>query len=168
MDGANRYIEDWYDAGLNGDHAGHQIRMNPAVALSWPAHVQVGDMLPCYDCHNPHGSRGHDGVRPNGLLISDERPEWSGLEATRTDPAQARNFCFACHIPADGIPGSQVVEGIVMNSISMRPGHASSDLQSCHDCHGRDYSGPTAHNVHNPASGADAGGFDAGFDPWRR
>ncbi len=153
MEMQNQLIEDFYDPSLNGQTAGHQIRRNPAVALSWPSHVQVGDMLPCYDCHNPHGSQGYNGAQPNGFLISDQRTGWSGLTSTLTDAAQARRFCFGCHIPTDGIAGTQTVEGIVMNSLSQdEAAHVSTALESCYDCHGRDYSGPTGHNVHNPLS----------------
>lgn len=150
MDPENRFIQDYYDAGLNGDHAGHQIRMSPETAISWPSHVEAGDMLPCYDCHNPHGSEGNNGVEPNAFLLSDERPDWSGLTDTLTDPSQCRRFCLGCHIPSDGIPGSITVEGIVMNTIPDETGHSSFDTQSCYDCHGSDYSGPTGNNVHNP------------------
>jgi len=168
MDVSNRYIEDYYDSGLNGNFAGHQIRKNPRIALSWPAHVQIGDKLACYDCHNPHGSIGGNGVEPNAFLLSDQRQQWSGLQATLTDARQARAFCLGCHITSDGIPGSQVVQGIVMNTLSPQTAHESFDLQSCYGCHGSDYSGPTAHNVHNPSiesSVADPKGFD---EPWRR
>jgi len=150
MDLENHRISDYYDAGLNGDAAGHQIRRNPAVALSWPSHIQNGDMLPCYDCHNPHGSRGYNGVEPNGWLISDERPGWSGLTDTVGDPSQCRRFCFGCHIPSDGIAGTQEVEGIVMNVLSGAAGHAAADAESCYRCHGSDYDAPLAHNAHNP------------------
>jgi predicted CXXCH cytochrome family protein len=169
MDVSNRYIEDWYDSGLNGDFAGHQIRRNPAIALSWPARVQVGDKLACYDCHDPHGSAGGNGVEPNAFLLSDERPQWSGLEATLTDAKQARKFCLGCHIPADGMPGSQAVQGIVMNTLSPQEAHQSLDLRSCYECHGNDYSGPTAHNVHNPSLGIGVADPNRGFgEPWRR
>jgi hypothetical protein len=150
MDPENRRIEDYYDSGLNGATAGHQIRRDPRVAVSWPAHILAGDKLPCYDCHNPHGSEGGDGVQPNAFLLSDERPEWSGLVRTVSDPAQCRAFCFGCHIPSDGIPGTKEVEGIVMNTIPNVDGHASSSAQSCYACHDSDYSGPEGHNVHNP------------------
>jgi hypothetical protein len=155
METSNRLIEDYYDAGLNGAFAGHQIRKNPAVAISWPSHVKIGDMLPCYDCHNPHGSRGYDGVRPNGYLLSDERPGWSGIVDPTASAEESRRFCLGCHVPSDGMPGSRSVEGIVMNAISTRSGHVSSDAESCHGCHGADYSGPTSVNVHHPASGND-------------
>lgn len=161
MDLENRFIEDYYDAGLNGEHAGHQIRMNPDIAISWPSHIQQGDMLPCYDCHNPHGSQGYNGVEPNAFLISDQRREWSGLTDTLNDPRQCRQFCFGCHIPSDGVPGTRSVEGIVMNTLPRRGEHRAGDTVSCYDCHGRDYSSATGSNVHNPASNW------RGRDPWR-
>ena len=58
MEGSGRRIADFYNSAINPDEtAGHQIRMDPDIALSWPSHVRVGDKLPCYDCHNPHGSQ---------------------------------------------------------------------------------------------------------------
>lgn len=151
MDLENQLIADYYDRGLNGNTAGHQIRMDSDIAISWPPYVQSGDMLPCYECHNPHGSAGYDGVRPNGFLISDHRRGWSGLTDTLNDPAQARTFCLGCHIPSDGIAGSQVVSGIVMNTLPSGAWHRSSDTRSCYQCHGKDYGSPTGFNVHNPA-----------------
>jgi predicted CXXCH cytochrome family protein len=153
MDASNRAIADFYDSALSGENAGHRIRKNPNVALSWPAHVQVGDKLACYDCHAAHGSVGNDGVQPNAFLISDQRSGWSGLDDTLNDPMQARRFCLGCHIPSDGIPGTETVQGIVMNTLSNMEPHLSTNATSCHDCHGRDYSSPTAHNVHNPGKG---------------
>jgi predicted CXXCH cytochrome family protein len=158
MDLENQTIADYYDAGLNGVSAGHQIRFNLAVAISWPSYMQPGDMLPCYECHNPHGSAGYDGARPNGYLISDHRQGWSGLTDTKGDPAQSRRFCLGCHISSDGVPGSQIVSGIVMNTLSIGSGHASTDNQGCWACHGRDYDTPTSHNVHNPAPQPGQGG----------
>lgn len=157
MELANRYIEDYYDPGLNHDTAGHRIRMNPDVALSWPSWIQQGDMMPCHACHNPHGSLGNNLAEPNAYLISDERNGWSGLTNTLTDASAARRFCFGCHIPADGIAGSQEVLGIVMNTLSEEQGHREMDGISCYDCHGRDYSSPTGYNVHHPAE--EPGGF---------
>jgi hypothetical protein len=166
----SRAIADFYDSSLNGPSAGHQIRRDPRIALSWPPHVQVGDKLPCYDCHNVHGSEGNDRTRPNGSLISDQRLDWSGLTDTRNVAAQARGFCLGCHIPSDRIAGTQEVEGIVMNTLSERPAHASADVQSCYECHGSDYSSPTGNNVHNPArtpSGGSIEGWPRLGDPWR-
>ncbi len=150
MEPTGRYIADYYDSAMNGEHAGHQIRMESDIALSWPPHIRQGDKLPCYDCHNPHGSRGYNNLGPNAYVISDERPGWYGLTDTKTDPVQSRRFCLGCHIPSDGIPGSQMVEGIVMNTIPNESGHLSTDTRGCFQCHGSDYSSPTSNNVHNP------------------
>jgi predicted CXXCH cytochrome family protein len=159
MDEESRRIADFYDSRINhDDKVGHQIRLSKKSALSWPSHVEKGDKLPCYDCHNSHGSMGNDGVQPNGFLISDQRPGWSGLTDTLNDPIQNRRFCFGCHIPADGIPGSQSVEGIVMNTIPNRREHRSDGSTSCYECHGNDYSSPNANNVHHP----DIGGHGIG------
>jgi hypothetical protein len=154
MEISGKEIQDYYDSSLNPDlFAGHQIRMNPQVAISWPSHIRQGDKLPCYDCHNPHGSRGFNGAGPNTYLISDEREGWANLVDTRTDPAQSRLFCFGCHIGSDGVPGSREVEGIVMNTISDRPGHHAFDIQGCFECHGADYSTSNSNNVHHPGKG---------------
>lgn len=154
MDEENRRIADFYDSRINPDNqAGHQIRLSSQSALSWPSHVEKGDKLPCYDCHNSHGSAGNDGIQPNGFLISDQRSGWNGLTDTLNDPEQTRRFCFGCHIPADGIPGSQSVGGIVMNAIPNRRQHRSDDTTSCYECHGSDYSSPDAYNVHHPRIG---------------
>lgn len=149
MNLSGRQIADYYDAGLNGESAGHQIRFNPQVGLSWPAHIRRGDMLSCSDCHNPHGSMGNNGAQPNAFLISDQRPGWSGLTDPRGVAEQARRFCLGCHIPSDGVPGTQEVQGIVMNAISDRGPHRSDSTQSCYFCHGDDYTGPTSNNVHH-------------------
>lgn len=150
MNASGRLIADFYDSSINGESAGHQIRMNPEVALSWPSHLHFGDKLPCYDCHNAHGSRGYNNEGPNANLISDERPGWSNLTDTKTDPAQSRRFCLGCHIPSDGVPGSITVEGIIMNAIPNEDGHLSTDARGCFECHGADYASPQSNNVHNP------------------
>jgi hypothetical protein len=157
MSEESRRIADFYDSRINDDRrAGHQIRMKRDIALSWPSHIERGDKLPCSDCHNPHGSIGNDGVQSNGFLLSDERPGWSGLTDTRGDPEQARRFCFGCHIPSDGVPGSRTVGGIVMNTIPNEgPFHREAGTTSCYDCHGRDYSTSTGFNVHHLSEGED-------------
>jgi len=153
MESESRSIADYYDSAMNADGtAGHQIQMNPDVAISWPSHVRVGDKLPCYDCHNPHGSRGYNGEGPNAFLLSDERPGWSNLIDPRNNPDDNRRFCLGCHIPSDGAPGSQTVEGIVMNAIPDEDGHRSTDMRGCSHCHGRDYTTSNSFNVHHPAA----------------
>ncbi|UCH83911.1 MAG: cytochrome c3 family protein [Candidatus Latescibacterota bacterium] len=151
MESENRLIQDFYDSSINNDgYAGHQIRKNPRVAISWPSFVQVGDKLPCYNCHNPHGSQGYNALGPNAFLISDERPGWENLTDTLADPLQNRRFCLGCHIDADGIPGSITVNGIVMNTLSNIPAHGTGSFESCGNCHGADYSSSTSYNVHHP------------------
>lgn len=160
----NQFIEDYYDPGLN-ENAGHRIDFDPQIAISWPPHIQRGDMLPCYDCHNPHGSEGNNGAAPNAFLISDQRTDWSGLTETLTDRTQSRRFCLGCHILSDGIPGSQVVEGIVMNTLSDRGAHRSTASQGCYQCHGNDYSGPRSNNVHNPGRPGQGSILGDSFEP---
>jgi hypothetical protein len=92
-------------------------------------------------------------VTPNGYLLSDQRPGWYGLTDTKTDPTQNRRFCLGCHIPADGVPGSIEVGGIVMNALSNEAAHLSTATEGCFDCHGADYSTPTSFNVHHPGEG---------------
>lgn len=151
MDETSKRIEDFYNSAINSDgYAGHQIRMDPDVAISWPSHIRAGDKLPCYDCHNPHGSRGYNGEGANAFLISDQRQGWSNLTDTLNDPVQTRRFCFGCHIPSDGVPGSQTVEGILMNTLPDKKPHRSSSTDGCTKCHGGDYSSPTSYNVHHP------------------
>lgn len=151
MEPENRLIQDYYDSSLNNDgYAGHQIRKNPQVAISWPSYVQVGDKLPCYNCHNPHGSQGYNALGPNAYLISDERPGWDNLTSTLRDPLQNRRFCLGCHINSDGIAGSIVVNGIVMNTLSDVPAHQTGSMESCGECHGADYSSSISYNVHHP------------------
>jgi hypothetical protein len=170
MDVESRLIEDYYDGWLNPQHGGHRINKSSDVAIYWPPHIQAGDMLPCYDCHNPHGSEGNNGVQPNAFVISDQRPGWSGLTDTINDAEQCRRFCLGCHIPSDGVAGTQEVEGILMNTLSSRGPHVSTSSRSCYDCHGRDYSSPTGFNVHNPTRnpGPGPGGDKPGVEPWDR
>lgn len=150
MEPVGRLIQDYYDSSINGESAGHQINMSSDIAISWPSHIRKGDKLPCYDCHNPHGSRGYNGQGPNAYLLSDERPGWSNLTDTKNDPIQSRRFCLGCHIVSDGVPGSNIVEGIVMNTLPPEDGHQAADFRGCFECHGSDYSSSTSFNVHNP------------------
>lgn len=150
----SRRIADFYSRTSSGStRAGHAISSTRGA-------VKQGDRLPCYDCHNPHGSAGSNGQQPNAYLISDQRPGWYGLTDIKTDSVQVRRFCTACHAYPD-VPGSGgVVEGIIPVKLPDEYPHRSYETKHCYDCHGRDYSSPNGFNVHNPSEGesGEAGG----------
>lgn len=153
MDDTSKTIAYYYDRSINpGRRTGHGVS-------GGGGYMSAGQMLPCYDCHNPHGSAGYAGQGPNSYLLSDQRPGWYGLNDIRNDNTQARRFCFGCHPSADGIePGGQV-EGVALQPLpSNTTAHNASGTVHCYDCHGRDYSSPTSNNVHNPAPGGQATG----------
>ena len=71
----------------------------PEEIAEWGVHLisspggtfEPGTSLPCYACHNPHGS-----ARGNGANISDAL-------GANLDPVNAqREFCFTCHSTSDG------------------------------------------------------------------
>jgi hypothetical protein len=143
----SRRIADFYSRTLSGSsRAGHAIDMTRGA-------VKKGDRLPCYDCHNPHGSAGSNGQNPNGFLLSDQRPGWYGLTDIRNDSTQVRRFCTGCHAYPDQVTPSILVEGITAKKLPSRYPHRSYETTHCYDCHGRDYSSPRGDNVHNPGSG---------------
>lgn len=143
----SRRIEDFYSRTSTGsNNAGHAI-------LDSRGAVKQGDKLPCYDCHNQHGSTGSDGQHPNAFLLSDERPGWYGLTDIQNDSTQVRRFCNGCHAYADQTTPSIPVEGITARKMPDQSPHRSYETQHCYDCHGKDYSGPTGHNVHDPSGG---------------
>ncbi len=150
MNTDGRLIQDFYDESLNPQTAGHQIRRNPEIAISWPSWVQVGDKMPCFICHNPHGSQGNNGSQPNAFLLNDAIPDWSGITDPRHVASEARRVCFGCHIPSDGIPGSRTVMGIVMNTIPNKGAHRSFATRNCMEVHGDMYGSGTSWNIHNP------------------
>ena len=142
-------------------NAGHRVE-TPGGTLP------VGSPLPCYNCHNPHGS-----TRGNASLISDER----GRLLETSTAAGVRAFCLTCHATTDGfvwnsvtatytaVSTTETVEGLRRdgtggNMLRFPPadGHNRADTQSCYACHGRDYA-PGGFNVHNPSGGGSAGGM---------
>ncbi|MBI3871864.1 MAG: hypothetical protein HY304_02170 [candidate division Zixibacteria bacterium] len=148
----SRRIADFYSQTASGSsHAGHAITQTRGA-------VKRGDRLPCYDCHNPHGSAGSDGQHPNDFLLSDQRPGWFGLTDIRNDSVQVRRFCTGCHAYPDQAGPGTTVEGIVAEPLPKQYPHRSYETKHCYDCHGRDYSSPGGFNVHNPSSGGRGGG----------
>ncbi len=116
--------------------------------------LPVGAPLPCYECHNPHGSE-----RGNGSLISDALG--AGLDTSTT--AGVRTFCFTCHTTSDTLSGwssqtatytavsaTDTVVGLrrdggvggganVLHLPTTVAAHAQGDAVSCYDCHGNSY-----------------------------
>lgn len=125
--------------------------------------LPVGAPLPCFECHNPHGSK-----RGNESQLSDER----GGGLSTASAGGVRQFCFTCHTTSDTTTGwdsaagaysapgadSKVV-GLPRTGALLRlptnTAHEQGDGRNCYDCHGNDY-GVGGRNVHNPASGVAA------------
>jgi predicted CXXCH cytochrome family protein len=148
MNPEGRLIADFYD-NSNADAsaaAGHAFKTPHGS-------IQAGSKLPCYDCHNPHGSAGSNGLEPNAFLLSDERPGWYGLTDIRNDAAQVRRFCNGCHPFSDGVGGAPV-EGVMLSPLpDNEEAHRSTSFQHCYDRHGSDYGSPQGRNVHSPDRG---------------
>ncbi len=159
------------------ERSGHRIETSGGT-------LPLGAPLPCYDCHNPHGSS-----RGNTMLISDElgqnlSPTSTGTSAA--DNAAVRRFCFTCHSTCDttagwdSVSGAYIpvgttsrVEGLRRDGtllagqsnatgvnrlrIPVTSGHYQGDLQNCYTCHGRSYAAGGS-NVHNPSGGVSEGG----------
>jgi hypothetical protein len=137
--------------------------------------LTAGSALPCYDCHDPHGSASAYGLRVvtqrdavTTVVVGDETGEVT-MTPSRS-AGDVRNFCLTCHTTndaPDGLPlgwdgaalstvaPGAAVEGIDRTAGRLRlptlPGHISTAVASCYDCHGDDYAG-TAGNVHAPGS----------------
>jgi len=152
MSPESRRIADFYAGTSIGSHrVGHGIGETVGA-------VEQGDRMPCYDCHNPHGSAGNDGQSPNAFLLSDQRPGWYGLTDIRNDSVQVRRFCTGCHAYGD-LPGAGAqVEGFTLEPLPDEYPHRSTDTRHCYDCHGKDYTTPNGFNVHNPSQGTHQGG----------
>jgi hypothetical protein len=145
--------------------SGHRIKTSGGT-------LPVNSPLPCYDCHNPHGSS-----RGNAKLLSDERGE--NLDTGTTD-AGVRQFCLTCHVTFEVtgwdsetsayVPlaaSSEKIEGLLRNGgtlgdgpgggynwlrLKETVGHHEADAQSCYECHGGDYAAADSKNVHDPGS----------------
>lgn len=162
-----QFVTHDYDKTGNDYTGGHRI-------VTAGGTLPAGAPLPCYDCHNPHGSKGNNGTQPNKRLISDE--QWSGIDTSTT--AGVVGFCTKCHLPweyvaqsgqpeANTVPSGQLtqIEGldrrVAANKLSLPSGisaHGKANLttptESCYECHGNSYDSPTestGFNVHRPA-----------------
>ncbi|MEI8080695.1 MAG: cytochrome c3 family protein, partial [Actinomycetes bacterium] len=146
-----------------GAGVGHRIKTSGGV-------LPVGAPLPCYECHNPHGS-----TRGNDSMISDER---GGSLTTTGSPNAVRQFCFTCHTTPgtlgtakgwdsaaatytavaaeDKIVGILRYGGGAIDGVLDLPdisGHRLNDTASCYGCHGKSYSAG-GNNVHSPGAGS--------------
>lgn len=129
--------------------AGHRVRTSGGT-------LPQGAPLPCYECHNPHGS-----AAGNTAMISD------ALGASlnpRGTSAQVRQFCFSCHVTSDTgkgwdgtlgytvVDGAETVVGLARSTVLRLPdvnGHRENSSANCGNCHG---------SVHNPGMGVSDGG----------
>lgn len=151
-------IKQQVTSGTSG--AGHRVRTSGGT-------LPKGAPLPCYECHNPHGS-----ALGNTAMISDAL---GGNLDPRGDAAHVRQFCFTCHTTGD-LPhygwdsdlnddgshddgGYVVATGTVaglrrdswMLALSANRAHMLNGDQSCFACHG---------DVHAPGMGVSKGGTE--------
>ncbi len=106
-------------------NAGHSLDQNPTViATTATAYLPKGAKMPCYECHNPHGSQ-----KGNYKMFPDER--------SNTTVTTARDICISCHRPSDSTRPTPTVAGMEMKKLpSGINNHVSSSLVSCTACHG--------------------------------
>lgn len=145
---ASTDIQALYNAAI--DRAGHKTKSTG----SNPTGFDAGDFkIPCYDCHNPHGSQ-----TGNTKMVSDER--WNGVDPTTA--VGNRTFCIGCHIYSNDGTTTRTVEGIDSTNSNARlklpsgmSAHESTSSQGCSGgtggCHG---------DVHQPTGGASQGGLN--------
>lgn len=151
-------------------NAGHRVRTSGGV-------LPQRAPLPCYDCHDPHGTAGSEHALlvvtqtgPGTSVVLGDAPGEISMGA-QAAPADVRAFCFTCHTTSDTAAGwdgsamrvvasGALVEGIdrVSATASLRlranKAHEQADARSCYDCHGSDYSAAGSSNVHAPSIGA--------------
>jgi hypothetical protein len=172
---------------FDGDKTGPQYTGGHRI-MTAGGNLPAGAPLPCYDCHNPHGSKGNaaDAPSSNRHLVSDE--QWSGIDTSTTAGVVA--FCTKCHLPweyvetigeagiAGTVPTGQLdqIEGLTRwkadNKLSLIPGaygHTKANMEnptvSCYACHGNNYAAPSAtsgFNVHRPGAGQGCAACHAG------
>ncbi|MDO8963111.1 MAG: cytochrome c3 family protein, partial [Coriobacteriia bacterium] len=152
-----------------GATSGHRIvSATPSAPVNAP--------LPCFGCHNPHGS-----TRGNHSLIADTLGK--NLETTFTAGSElTRRFCLSCHSTFDGsvwnsvtgtytaVSATEKVFGLSRNGGALNSGpggvgynylllknvsgHLRTDVtRNCYECHGSSYGAAPAINVHSPSAG---------------
>lgn len=166
--------EYWLDKGAadiytlvtaDNERAGHRIKS------SSDGYYTIGSPLPCYECHNPHGSK-----NGNTTMISDALG--GNLDPKSTDGEKVRQFCFSCHTTGDTgegwdwdgtildpTPGytANLADTAIGDTVAGLPrtgaeplqlkdmaGHKKADTDACTGCHG---------STHKPTGGVSPGGM---------
>lgn len=92
--------------------SGHRIKTTGAA-------LPLNSPLPCYDCHNPHGS-----TRNNQMMLADTLGQ--SLEATvsggivTTNAIRVREFCFTCHSTSDSYVWASASATYTVTTTAMR------------------------------------------------
>jgi hypothetical protein len=126
--------------------AGHTVKTAGGL-------LPVGSDVPCYECHNPHGSS-----RGNARLLSDTL----GANLDPSTPEGLRAVCFTCHTSNDGYGWDSAAATMTVEAaagevvgLSRASGvlrlpsgdyHSKESTASCSTCHG---------DIHDPASAHD-------------
>jgi predicted CXXCH cytochrome family protein len=143
-------IARWYPASSGGTASNATVRYGhkSVEAGTLPA----GSPMPCYVCHNPHGSANSYGLQLITQLTPGTPLAITTFGAGSYSPstaAQVRNLCFACHIPTDTSNGwngtayaavsvGARVEGLdrlASLKLSNRATHRQDSATSCYSCH---------------------------------
>jgi len=74
----------------DSERAGHRIKTASGALY------EQGSPLPCYECHNPHGSKNGNTVMISDALGGNLHPDGTA--------EQVRQFCFSCHVTGDATP----------------------------------------------------------------
>lgn len=155
-----------------GKNAGHRVQAAGAA-------IPAGAALPCYECHNPHGSASGYALEVvaatapgEATLVGDADGEI--VMGPRATPVDVRRFCLTCHTTADSASGwdgrsmrpvkagAKVIgidrtgPGAVLRLPDLKA-HRDAETRSCYACHGSDYSAANSFNVHNPTFGKPPG-----------
>ncbi|RJQ52492.1 MAG: hypothetical protein C4521_10285 [Actinobacteria bacterium] len=118
-------IATYYASSVETAHAGHRINYSTEVVESTAsAYLPAGSAMPCWECHNPHGS-----TRGNFAMAPDEL---SGSQITN-----ARGVCTRCHREYDSAESTPTVAGMTLKKLPATVSqHSSAGSAGCAPCHG--------------------------------